>query len=132
MVNLLTVATSSKTAMSREQLDATFDTLFGKTSGTLVKIAATEQALNEDDLSLCRTAVRERNRLIHHFFRQHAENFMTSTGQQRMVDDLADISRLFEAADAACKRVMFRIGEACGLTTTAVAREYAEIIDRIR
>lgn len=39
VVDLLAVVASSKTEMSRDQLDATFETLLRKTSGVLVKIA---------------------------------------------------------------------------------------------
>ncbi len=131
LVNLLSMARSVDQPMARDQLDATFAALFTKTSGSLVNTAAKESRLGVEDLDICQRAVDERNRLIHHFFRHHAENFMTSAGQQRMLDDLAGIARLLDEAGAACRRVFLEVGKAKGLTQKAIEREYQEALSRI-
>ncbi|WP_071287728.1 hypothetical protein [Mycolicibacterium llatzerense] len=131
LVNLLTVAGSIDGGMSSEQVDECFERLFRKTAGGLVTEVSNQSWLDPEDLQICRTAVSERNRLIHRFFRDHAENFMTSRGQQVMLDDLGAIADLIQRADDACQRVMMRIGQPHGFTEERVEREMREMLDRI-
>lgn len=131
LVNLLCATKIMNAQMSRDQVDAAFAELFRKTSGVLVNSVSKENQLGSADLDLCRQAVAQRNRLIHHFFREHAEDFVTSDGQQLMIDDMANIGRLLEKADAACQRVTLKVGAPRGLTEEAIRREYHETLDRM-
>ena len=132
LVNLIAVASRVLVAMTLDEVDRQFDDLFRKTSGALVADIREAAYLGEDDLALCRKAVRERNRLIHRFFRDHADNFMTSHGQQLMINDLASVVELIERADGACYRVMMRIGERYGMTETAVDQAYQQLLQTAR
>lgn len=120
LVNLLSVAGIVDGRMSHDEIDQCFESFFKKTSGQLVNAISGQSHLDIHDLEKCRVAVAERNRLIHRFFREHAENFMTSKGQQRILDDLGDIADLIQDADNACQRVMIRIGTPYGFTEEAI------------
>ncbi len=131
LVNLLTVAGTVENGMALHDIDRCFETLFKKTCGALVNDVADQSRLEAADLELCRSAVAERNRLIHGFFREHSENFMTSRGQQLMLDELGDIADLIQKADDACHRVMMRLGEPYGFTQDAVDQHLQKMIDAI-
>lgn len=132
LVNLIAVASRVRVVVTSDEVDRQFDALFRKTSGALVTDIREAAYLGEDDLALCHEAVGERNRLIHRFFRDHAENFMTSRGQQVMVDDLASVVELIERADAACNRVMLKVGERYGMTETAIKQAYQHLLESAR
>lgn len=131
LVNLLTVAGSVDDRMTQNEVDQCLEKLFKKTSGQLVNDVSAQSRLEAEDLGICRHAVAERNRLIHRFFREHAENFMTSRGQQAMLDDLGEIGDLIERADGACHRVMMRIGAPYGFTDEAVEAETNRLMERL-
>ena len=132
LVNLLTVAGTIDNQMPSNEIEECAADLFKKTAGALVKDVSRQSRLEVQDLEMCQTAVAERNRLIHRFFREHAENFMCSRGQQLMLDDLDDIADLIQKAGAACHRVMMRLGEPHGFTDEGVRQYLHEMIERIR
>lgn len=125
LVNLLTFAGMIDGDLTAEQIDQYAERLFAKTAGALVNDATASGCLAADDVATCRAAVAERNRLIHRFFREHAENFMYSTGQQRMLDDLGVIADLIQAADEACQRIVMTIAAPYGLTEEMVEEHLA-------
>jgi len=49
--------------------------------------------------ALLTTALKTRNFLAHHFFRERAESFMSCDGREKMIKELESAQRLFEAAD---------------------------------
>ncbi|MBV5244382.1 hypothetical protein KUF57_12640 [Mycolicibacterium sp. PAM1] len=132
LVNLLTVTRSIEGIYSLDEIDRSFENLFKKTTGGLVTDIGSESLLQETDLEICRRAVAERNRLAHRFFRDNAEDFISSKGQQLMIDDLGEVVVLIQAADAACHRVMMRIGARFGMTEGAVERQMELIVDKIK
>lgn len=131
LVNLLAVAGTIDDQMSQDEIDQCLERLFKKTSGQLVNDVSSQSRLEAQDLQTCKSAVSERNRLIHRFFREHADNFMTSHGQQAMLDDLGTIQEIIQRADDACNRVMMRIGAPYGLTDEAVEAQMDEMIQRL-
>jgi len=130
LVNLLTVAGTIGQKLTTADVDRFMADLFQKTAGALVNEVSRDLHLDVADLETCRKAVVERNRLIHRFFREHAENFMTSSGQQRMLDDLGDIADVIAQADKACHHMMMTIGEPHGFTAEVVS-EHLEAMERI-
>lgn len=131
LVNLLTVAGMIDERMSPDEIDKCFDGLFRKTSGQLVNDVDTQSRLETQILEICRSAVAERNRLIHRFFREHAENFMSCRGQQVMLDDLGEVGDLIEKADSACQRVMMRIGAPYGFNDEVVQVHVEQMMERL-
>ena len=103
------LATTQGLFMTRLELDELIDDLFGHTGGKLVKLLEVVIPERRDDLDICRRAVLERNRLEHHFFRDHAEDFVTASGMQRMVDDADQASVLFGQAYHAVSNITRRI-----------------------
>jgi hypothetical protein len=108
------LTTTQGLLMTGWELDEYIDYLFGHTGGKLVKLLEIVIPDQRDDLDICRRAVVERNRLAHHFFRDHAEDFVTASGMQRMVDDAHQAGVLFEQAYLAVTnitRTILRVDE---------------------
>lgn len=132
LVNLLTVlGMIDGRTKSPEEIDQCFEDLFRKTTGRLIRDVADQARLESQDLVACRTAVAQRNRLIHSFFRDHAEDFMTSHGQQVMLDELGDISDVIQKADDACHRVTMTVAEPYGFTDELVGQHLLEMIESL-
>lgn len=130
LVNLVAFARGSEIIHRATEIDALFVELFRKTTGALVNTISKENRLGPADLETCRRAVSERNRLIHHFFRDHAEDFISAAGQQIMINDLAEIALLLDAAETACSRVTLEVGKARGLTAELVNQEFNRLMER--
>ena len=115
LINLIAIATAyasrSGKPMTIEDVDALNDELFGHTSGRLVTLLAGIIPSEADHLDACRLAVSERNRLMHRFFREHAQDFLTPSGMQRMVDDADSVRILLEGADAETDAMSARLLE---------------------
>jgi len=126
LVNLLIVAKQATGQSTPSSIDDDFEKLFRLTMGALLK--QTEKArLTVADTELWNDALKRRNRLAHHYFRDHAENFMSPEGRDLMLED-ADAARLlFVEADEAATRVMFSIGEAWGMTPDAARAVFEEM-----
>lgn len=121
LVNLLNVAAASGRPFKRPaQVEGWSDWLFTQTAGRLLAFVSDAGHLPDADLDLCRRAVEERNRIVHDFFREHAVDFRTVEGMQRMVED-ADVTRvLIRKADTAATTAMFKFGKEVGITPEAV------------
>lgn len=131
LVNLLAFATRVESDIPVERIDELWDKYFRKTSGQLVSNAESENRLGAADIDLCRNAVSERNRLVHHFFRDHAEDFLAVRGRQRMVDDADEIRDLLLSADQACDRVLKRLLARAGITEAHIESQYQQLRDSI-
>jgi hypothetical protein len=73
---------------------------------------------------LLRDALRRRNRLAHDFFREHAEDFITSSGRSAMLAEVDECRAVFEAADDRLDEVVAPMRRAAGLTDEVIAREF--------
>jgi hypothetical protein len=127
LVNLLIVARQATGQVTPSSINTDFDRLFRLSMGALLEQTEKEQ-LTVADTELWSRALAERNRLAHHYFREHAENFMSPEGRELMLKD-ADAARLlFVRADEAATRVLFSISQRWGMTPD-VARAVAEIME---
>lgn len=131
MVNLIVMATADAsrkgTPMTRHDIDHLNDDLFGDTGGQLVNRLLAAMPAEAALLETCRRAVKERNRLIHHFFCEHEMNFRTSIGMQRMVDDADRVRRLFREADRATTEILHAGFRKLGITQDEIWAEFDQL-----
>lgn len=136
MVNLIAVAEAyasrSGTPMTAADIDALNADLFGYTSGRLVNRLAEIIPAQPDLLDSCRRAVQERNRLMHHFFRDHDKDAMTTVGMQRMVDDADAVRLLFQEADRATTAITHGIFAKVGITEDVIRGEFERMLAEAR
>lgn len=89
-----------------------FDKPLGRLISGLKKVALVPADLE----TLLSTALKTRNFLAHHFFRERAEFFMSRDGRKKMIEELEKAQRLFEAADEELTEVAKPFREKYGLT----------------
>jgi hypothetical protein len=115
LVNLLIVARQATGHVTPDSIDDDFDKLFRLTMGGLLKHAERER-LTVADPELWRRVLKTRNHLAHHYFHEHAANFMSAEGRDLMLADSDAARLLFVKADEEATRVLFSICEAWGMT----------------
>lgn len=77
--------------------------------------------------ALVTRSLTQRNRLIHDFFRDHAENFLSDAGRREMIAELRNMTGLFRAADEASESVSGPLFASIGVTPEIVLSELAAL-----
>jgi hypothetical protein len=107
-----------------------FDTAFGhferRTLGQLIGTTRSLTAVPADLDSVLTKALSERNRLIHHFFREHAANATHPAGQRVMIGELSSIIELFDHADALVAPIYLSLWNRFGVDESMIQLELAE------
>jgi hypothetical protein len=98
------------------ELDLFMNEQFDKPLGRLVNGLRKVTSVPTDLETLLTTALKTRNFLAHHFFRERAELFMSRGGREKMIEELESAQRLFEAADEKLTEVAKPFREKYGLT----------------
>lgn len=131
IVNLITTLSAYQSRVGRPfttaDIDALNADLFSQTAGRLVR--KLRLVLGDDPhIDACKFAVRERNRLIHNFFRDHDRDFMTADGMQRMLDDADEIRRLLTQADAVSAEMTRAIFAKLGVGPEQIQAEFDALL----
>lgn len=121
--DFLTKAKQQLTETGREKFDrkryeadfdAFFDNQFAQTMGNLLKRLGNVATLTDETKGQIVEAKKRRDYLSHHFFRDHAANFMTRQGRDKMIAELEEDRELFHLVDVdlykATKAVRDRLG----------------------
>lgn len=108
---------------SADEVEALFSDNYAKTLGQLIQLVRARVSFPNDSEALIGRALAERNRLIHHFFRDHSENFVSEIGRREMIADLREMTALFRAADQASESVSNPLFERLGVTSEIIAAE---------
>ncbi len=107
-----------------------FDTAFGhfetRTLGQLLQATRSLTVVPADLDSVLTKSLSERNRLIHHFFREHAANATHPAGQRVMITELSSMIELFDHADALVTPIYLSLWERFGVDEAMIQKELAE------
>lgn len=87
-----------------------------KTLGALFRSVREHIALSEADEGLIASAVEARNRLMHRFFGEHTENFLSAAGRRDMIVELQEMSRAMMKADAVCSELTDQLWALLGVS----------------
>ena len=93
------------------------------TFGRLLTVARQRVDLPTETEALIRTALITRNRLIHRFFGDHSEDFISAMGRRAMALELRDAVVLFRRADEASERISSQLFSNVGVSRAAVESE---------
>lgn len=100
---LINILTALETAASKRHDQQTFEAFYekheGLTFGNLMKALARHHILSDDLTEEVRLLKSERDRLAHHFWREHDLDFMTVGGCHVMIEQLEQFQRRFAALD---------------------------------
>lgn len=131
VLDLLDGRGGAKTRSQWEALvDKHFDDSFAKTLGSLMRQLARHRdslpdlATMSADLERC---LAERNFLAHHFWREFAEDWFTSSGRVAMARRLETARDLFSETDAKLEAVVRPIASRHGITKEVLDREMEQL-----
>jgi hypothetical protein len=106
--------------VSRKQWETEFDLFmnqqFEKTLGRLIRSLGRAASVSADLEGLLTDALKTRNFLAHHFFRERAESFMSREGRDKMIEELERAQKLFDFAEVKLTEIAKPLREKYGLT----------------
>ncbi len=76
-----------------------------KTLGQLLKRCKSKINISGSDIDKLEFALGKRNFLIHHFYKNNAENFISREGQIEMIESLREMTTIFDEADALLENI---------------------------
>jgi hypothetical protein len=101
-----------------------------KTLGALLKRAKEFCNFDQDAIERLDEALAFRNKLAHHFFKDHGEGFLSFSGREKMLDTLAEMQRSFQIADTLMEAVNRAMSKAVGVTDEILQQELDKIYAR--
>lgn len=106
------------------EFDAFMDRHFQATMGRMMRDLRAVARVDDGLEQLLSEALRKRNWLVHHFFRERATEFMSSTGRKKMLSEVDRCRDLFYSADKCLEATVAPLRLKAGLTDELLAREY--------
>ena len=83
----------------QEKFDQFLGTHFEKTLGRMISTLKAQVAIPNNLESLLSTALKTRNWLAHHYFRDRSDEFMNEAGRMKMIVELEEAQALFSRTD---------------------------------
>ena len=109
--------------VTRIDIDDFMGQEFQKTLGNLIHDLKKYTTLPSELEDLLSSALKTRNWLCHHYFRERAEDFMTSSGKSGMIIELDDSCHLLIKADRALNALTRPLAAQFGITEAAIDAE---------
>ena len=116
--------------ISKEAFDEIYDSLNKKTFGQLLKTAKKLITISDNNESLLKEALEARNYLAHHFFKEHAENFISNTGKHEMKKELQSIITKLNKADVLLTEIYTPLWVKYGITEEVIENDYNKLLKR--
>jgi hypothetical protein len=126
---LTTVYGPGPTKLTRQQLDERFEDFSKQGIGALLATLG-KAGLSEETLTIVHAALAERDRLTHQFFWEHAADFLSVDGCQRMIAELTETQRRFVECEARVVAEVHQWASAHGITTTDFDAVHAAMLER--
>jgi|SRR5690554_1304015 len=115
--------------VSQELFLDLYDSLGRRTFGRLLKVAKSELSLSEEDANFLSKTLELRNMLVHRYFRERAEDFISEVGRQEMKKELQSILSEFKKADEILTRLYLPLWEKYGVNEEFVQNEFAQMLE---
>lgn len=98
-----------------------------KTLGALLNDLHGNVSLDSDVAELFADALAHRNRLVHHFYREHATDMLSDAGRDMMITEIRQMTETFTAAVATAKSFSDALGKALGITEELLDKTWREM-----
>ena len=125
----------AQTVRTREEWTAEFDSFMGRnfaqTLGRLIRNLHNSTAVPPELEEKLSQALKYRNRLAHHFFRERATEFMSASGRDSMIRELEAAQELFQTADDFLSSTIKPIREKYGFTDKRLEKFYTDYVSQI-
>lgn len=113
--------------VTQELFDEIFENFGRKTFGQILNILRPHISMSESEEIYLREALELRNILIHHFFRENAENFISKPGRAEMINQLQSIISKFQKADEILEKIYLPLWEKFGVTEGHIQAQLEEM-----
>jgi len=114
--------------VSQQLFDDLYESLSKRTLGRLLSAVKQEIDLPEEYRVFLEEAVELRNILMHRYFREHGEDFVSAVGRDEMKRELQSIISKFKRADQLLERIYIPLWKKYGVTDEFVEKE----LERVR
>jgi hypothetical protein len=121
---------SGRSHLMQADLDGLFANLEKRTLGQLLREAAGMTRVPDDVAGQLEVALDRRNYLVHRFFEKHSEDFISERGRTEMIEELRELTALFQRTDAAVLAVREPLAENLGITRELADRLFKAMIAR--
>ena len=132
MVVLDLIPSRRHLAQSSDEWAAKVDDFMGRhfmdTMGLMIRSLQSVTPVSEELKELLQQALRRRNWLVHHFFREHAAHFMAATGRAQMLSEIDECRALFELADRSLEATVRPLRHRAGISDELVARKHSQLL----
>lgn len=109
-----------------EKFDQFLGLHFEKTLGRMISTLKAEIATTSNLESLLSEALRKRNWLAHHYFRERSDDFMNEAGRTKMIAELEEAQTLFSLADEVLETITKPLREKYGFTDERLEQFFDE------
>ena len=124
IVNAMVIARMPERGkVTRQDIDAFMGQQFKSTLGRLLREMRKITVVPDNLGNVLEQALARRNWLVHNYFGERAEEFVTDPGCHRMIAELESAQELFDQASQSVDLLVRPIRERFGLTDEAIATE---------
>jgi hypothetical protein len=113
-----------------DEFDAYMDGEFDKTLGRLIGKLRNLTTINNDLESLLTVALKKRNWLAHHYFRERAEECMSTSGRNSMIVELQRCRDLFKETDEKLEVVIKPLMKKLGMTDEILEENFKKFKEK--
>jgi hypothetical protein len=118
--------------VTREIYDSGYEALERRTFGQLLRACEKEFDISNETKRILDEALKLRNELIHEFFFERAEDFVSEKGRLKMMEELKGIIGKFQIADNLLESIYLPIFDKYGITEKYLAAEFNAMTRRAR
>ena len=113
--------------VTQDLFEELYSELTRKTLGQLLSQAKKAIDISEANIKYLDEALELRNILTHHYFREHAEDFVSEVGRQEMKEELQGIISKFKNADKILDSIYLPLWEKYGVNEEFIERELEQM-----
>lgn len=109
--------------VSRNQVDALYDSFNSKTFGQLLRVAKQQFNFSQDLADELSRSLELRNYFAHSFFVSHDIDLLSEQGKRKMIDELVSIAKFLKQVDRKVDPIWMSAWEHLGVTKDWVAKQ---------
>jgi hypothetical protein len=113
------------------EIDSFMDRHFETTLGAMIRNLKRLMNVPDKVESILTAALKKRNFLAHHYFRERSNEFMSQRGKDKMIVELQNVQHLFKQADETLDKVIKPLRERYGLGDKQINEVFEELKSQI-
>jgi hypothetical protein len=126
----IVLKSSGKTRITGQDIDSLFERFEKQPMGPLLKEARKLGPIPAELDNQLSSMLQRRNHLIHRFFSEHSEDFMSDAGRSAMIAELRITILQFQETDTALDRIVLPLLAKSGISADMIESAYREMLGR--